>query len=678
MKLRFQLTLAFLLLAVVPLMGISVYSYFSSIRAYRQAVEEEAGTLAQEMGGRMESMRADMNRRIGRLGSFPFRELMALSTSSGSPQESRALMSKLVSEMGDSAPYIDSLEFTPRALLPAAAPPPPETAGKAATTRRLPPHPKPPTSDRAAALALESARRMILHIPPWLQESANPQSSATNPTGTPAPNPDYRIVVEEFRKSADALKAAVEAEMKAGEKLREARETAQRESAAAAEKGLDVRTQEGPEGNVTAHVRTGQLFTNVLSRSRHRPGDIPFAIDSEGRVHTANPADQTKLAAMNLLPSEAGVKTQARVAAEGDWVYVTRKEQGSNTTFGVARPIGEGLAEIRYTAARNLGYGLAMVGLALIGILPLSGRMTRNLDLLTKGATELAKGDLSVRVPVKTKDEFGKLAETFNRMAHDLGEHQKQLIEQEKLQNELEMCRRIQAELLPRRPFRSSFVEAQGLSIPARQVGGDFFNYFALRDNEVALVVGDVSGKGIAAALLMANLQATLEARVPLGTDLADLAYRLDGEIADNTPPEVYVAVFIAILDEKTGTLRYVNAGHHPQFLLYADGSVERLESTGRPLGILPGRPYEERKVSLKPGDSLFLYTDGLVEAENAAGVPFGLERLQVLLVELRGGRAENVLSSIEQRLNEHRAGLESSDDATMMVLKVGAVGTGA
>jgi serine phosphatase RsbU (regulator of sigma subunit) len=677
MKLRVQLTLAFLFLAVVPLTGISVYNYFSSIKAYRQAVEEEAGTLAMEMGGRMESMRADMNRRIGRLGSFPFRELMALNMRSGSPEESQALMSKLLSEMGDSAAYIDSLEFTPRAPLPPIPPSPAKPVAKTAPIVRRHSVPAAPSPDKIAALAMESARRMILHIPPTLQEPASPQTPETiRPL---AANPEYRIVVEEIRKSAEALKNAVEAERKAGEAMRLAREKAGHEGAAAgAEKGLDVHMQEGPEGNVTARVRSAQLFRSVLSRGRRRPDDIPFAIDADGKVQTADPADQPKLSAMSLFPPESGVKTETRQAAQRDWVVVTRKEQGSNLTFGVARPIGEGLAQIRYTAVRNLGYGLAMVGLALIGILPLSGRMTRNLSVLTRGAEELAKGNLQVRVPVKTKDEFGRLAETFNRMVHDLGEHQKHLIEREKLQNELEMCRKIQAELLPRRPFKSGFVEAQGVSIPAREVGGDFFNYFAMPGDDVALLVGDVSGKGIAAALLMANFQATLEVRVPLGTDLAELARQLDGEVADNTPPEVYVTVLMAILDQKTGTLRYVNAGHHPQFALYADGTVERLESTGRPLGILPGGPYEEKTISLKPGDSLFFYTDGLVEAENAAGVPFGLERLQALLVEGRGGNADNVLSSIEHRLCEHRAGLESADDATMMVLKVGAVGSGA
>ena len=677
MKLRAQLTLAFLLLAVVPLTGLSVYYYYSSIRAYRQAVEEEGGALAQEMGGRMESMRADMNRRIGRLGSFPFRELMALNMRSGSPEETRALISKLQSEMGDSAAYIDSLEFTPRAPLPA-PPPASQTGRRTPQAKTRIPVPKPPASDKAAALAMESARRMILHIPPLLQEQANQQKPDASRPGAPAANPDYRIVIEEIRKSAEALRSAVEAQKRADETMRLPPETSGHESPpVGSEKGMDVRMQKGADGNVTARVRSSQLFRSILSRGRRRPNDIPFAIDTEGKVHTADPADQPKLAALELVSSGSGVKTQTREAAQRDWVVVTRKEQGSDLTFGVARPIGEGLVQIRYTAARNLAYGLGMVGLALIGILPLSRRMTRNLDVLTKGAEQLAKGNLQVRVPVRTKDEFGSLAQTFNRMVQDLGEHQRHLIEREKLQNELEMCRKIQAELLPHRPFKSGFVEARGVSIPAREVGGDFFNYFAMPGGDMALLVGDVSGKGIAAALLMANFQATLEVRVPLGTDLADLASRLDVEIADSTPPEVYITLFMAILDGKAGTLRYVNAGHHPQFALYADGTVDRLESTGRPLGILPGAPYAERTISIKPGDSLFLYTDGLVEAENAAGVPFGLEQLQALLVELRGRGADNVLSSVEQRLREHRAGVEPTDDATMMVLKVGAAEAG-
>jgi sigma-B regulation protein RsbU (phosphoserine phosphatase) len=142
-------------------------------------------------------------------------------------------------------------------------------------------------------------------------------------------------------------------------------------------------------------------------------------------------------------------------------------------------------------------------------------------------------------------------------------------------------------------------------------VGGDFFNYFELPGGNLALLVGDVSGKGVAAALLMASLQATLSARLPLATSLSDMAEQLDDEIARSTPPELFLTLFVAVLNSQERTLRYVNAGHNTQYVLLGDGRLHRLESTGRPLGLLPGGGYVEQSITLDVGDSIFLYTDG-------------------------------------------------------------------
>jgi sigma-B regulation protein RsbU (phosphoserine phosphatase) len=300
--------------------------------------------------------------------------------------------------------------------------------------------------------------------------------------------------------------------------------------------------------------------------------------------------------------------------------------------------------------------------------------MTRNLSTLTHGAEQLARGDLQTRVVVKTRDEIGQLALAFNRMAGELSENQKHLVEQERLRKELEMCRKIQEELLPRKTLRSGVVEVKGVSIPAQEVGGDFFNYFPMARGDVALLVGDVSGKGLPAALLMANLQATIQARLPLERDLAKLANELDWEIQSGTPAEVYLTLFIAILETKSRTLRYVNAGHNPQFALRADGSAERFESTGRPLGILSGAGYVERSVPLNDGDSLFFYTDGLVESENPAGEEFGMERLEKLLLEERARGLEGVLAKVEQAARDFRDNVDAADDATMVLVKIGSV----
>ena len=407
------------------------------------------------------------------------------------------------------------------------------------------------------------------------------------------------------------------------------------------------------------------LLRAILSSAERRQGAIPFALDRERRLYAPDPADEAALLALGVVPGKRATRADA-----GDWVVGMRGDPETGIQIGVARPVGPALTEIRRTAARNLMIGLALAAVALLGILPLSRRMTRHLASLTHGAERLAAGDLDVRVPVPHGQEFRHLAQTFNRLARDLRTNQEKLLEQERLRKELEIGRRIQEELLPRGRLRAPFAEVGGVSIPAREVGGDFFNYFPLSDREVAILVGDVSGKGVPAALLMASLQATIRARLALERDLARLVDALDREMASEEPLAPYYTLFLGVLEGDTGCLRYVNAGHNTQFVVRRDGGAERLHSTGRPPGLYPGGGYEEGRVNMRDEDGLFLFTDGLVESEDEGGEPFGMDRLEALLKVQRTQELGALLARVDAAVREHRGPADAADDATMVALR--------
>jgi serine phosphatase RsbU (regulator of sigma subunit) len=409
----------------------------------------------------------------------------------------------------------------------------------------------------------------------------------------------------------------------------------------------------------------GTLFT-ATARDR---GEIPFALASDGQMYAPSDAERERLTAIGVAELKPSAPLETTVL--DDWMVVALGDQaGLGLTFGIARPMGDSFRELRSTTMRNAGIGLGFIALAFIGIVPISSRLTRNLETLTEGARRIAAGDFRARVDVTSRDEVGRLAETFNQMAAAVERHEAAAVQQERIRKELELGRRIQHDMLPRGPLRFGLSEITGVSVPAREVGGDFFNYFQLESGEVALVVGDVSGKGVGAALLMANLQASLRSRLALGQDLAALAHQLDVDAEGATPGELYATLFVGVLDPATRELRYVNAGHHPQYVLRQGGGLERMTATGLPIGLLAGRPYEERRLTLQPADVLFFYTDGCIEAENEAGDMLDRERLEAILASSRG--SDDVLAHVEAAVRRFSGRREPSDDTAMMVARIG------
>ena len=434
---------------------------------------------------------------------------------------------------------------------------------------------------------------------------------------------------------------------------------------------LNVRMERDGEvvQQVNAEINLPNLLATVFANTRRDSGEIPFAVGKDGHLYAPNETDRAKLATLDL----SRVDDTPGTKRAGDWVVVTMPDRsGAGLRFGIARPVGNLLNDLRRTTARNAGLGLLFIGLALVGMVPLSGRLTRNLSSLTDGVGRIAKGDYGARVPVKSRDEIGRLAAAFNQMAADVEQHQRSAVEQERIRRELELGRRIQSDMLPRTPLQFGLTEVKGVSVPAREVGGDFFNYFALDSGLVALLVGDVSGKGVGAALLMANIQASLRTRFALGQELAAIANAIDHDIEANAPGPLYATLFMAIFDPATRRMRYVNAGHHPQFVLRTNGRIEKMSSTGMPVGLFAGHGYEELDVQLAPGDLLFFYTDGCVEMENDQEEMFGSERLEALVAASGRNSADEVLVTVERAISTFRGGRDLFDDATMMAVRVG------
>jgi serine phosphatase RsbU (regulator of sigma subunit) len=436
---------------------------------------------------------------------------------------------------------------------------------------------------------------------------------------------------------------------------------------------MDVRLMQNGQvvGEVNAEMNLPNLLATVFTTTRREKGEVPFAVDKSGSIYAPAEADRQVITGLNTAASRADTPPGTTVLP--NWVIVTAADPtGTGLKFGIARPVGDALDDLRRSSARNAGLGVGLIGLALIGIVPLSSRLTRNLSVLSDGVNRIAAGDYRARVDVKSTDEVGKLAAAFNRMAADVERHERAAIEQERLTRELELGRQIQHEMLPQTPLQVGCIDVRGESVPAKEVGGDFYNYFTTSSGQVALLVGDVSGKGVGAALLMANLQASLRTRLTLDQDLVSLARQLDCDVGASTPGAVYSTLFVGLLDPATRTMTYVNAGHNPQLVVRRGGALEHMSSTGMPIGLLAGHGYADRSVRLEAGDVVFFYTDGCVEAENPAGDLFSLERLEAFLTGLQTGSGNDILSGVGQALTEFRAGREPLDDATMMVVSVG------
>ena len=262
----------------------------------------------------------------------------------------------------------------------------------------------------------------------------------------------------------------------------------------------------------------------------------------------------------------------------------------------------------------------------------------------------------------------GLVTYTYEQMRIQM---EQEAAERGKLEYEMNIARDIQMELLPKTFPKLTGLDMFAFTVPARHVGGDCYDVIDIGGGRLAITIGDVSGKGTPAAILMANVQAAVrvlsESRVPA----VELITRVNKLVHGYTEDGVFITFFYSILDTRTGQVVYVNAGHNPPCILRRDGSREYLDRGGLVIGVMPNSEYEEGHATLFAGDDLVLYTDGVTEAENTEDEMFGEERLEQLLVEHRHASAREIEEEVYRSVKDFAAGAPQTDDLTMVIVKM-------
>ena len=243
-------------------------------------------------------------------------------------------------------------------------------------------------------------------------------------------------------------------------------------------------------------------------------------------------------------------------------------------------------------------------------------------------------------------------------------------LERERLERELALASEIQQRFQPTAPPHITGYELQGISFPCYEIGGDYYDFIEREDGRLVIALGDVSGKGTAAALLMSSLHAAIHAQSASHDSLVATISAVNRYLADNIPANRFVTLFYAELDPESGSMSFLNAGHNPPLIVHSAGTVEQLASGGLPLGIKPDAEYREGRTQLQPGDVLVIYSDGVTEAVSPTGEEFGPTRLYEVVSRNVEASAAGIRDRIESSLTKFAQGTSAADDITLVIVK--------
>lgn len=357
--------------------------------------------------------------------------------------------------------------------------------------------------------------------------------------------------------------------------------------------------------------------------------------------------------------------------------------------------LGEFVTGVTYIL---LGIAIFFAVIELIALI-IGTRMTRTATAavadLYDATRHVDRGDFSHRIPVKSNDQLADLALSFNSMTASIEKLMLEQREKQRLENDLAIAKEVQDQLFPRQVSELESLEVHGFCRPARTVSGDYYDFLAASSHKMILAVGDISGKGISAALLMATIHSAVRAyslesmpqlREPVavgavagsgrmmatwpeGTEVSPgaLLGLLNHQLFESTPPEKYATLFLAIYDGRTRALTYSNGGHLPPILIGKDGGVRRLEAGGTVVGLFDGMTYDEDSVEMHPGEVFLAYSDGVTEPENDFG-EFGEQRLIDIVRENRNLPLAQISQLVTAAVDTWIGDKEQPDDVTLVL----------
>ncbi len=375
---------------------------------------------------------------------------------------------------------------------------------------------------------------------------------------------------------------------------------------------------------------------------------------------------------------EGFVPYQSTYLNQDSWMYYASLPS-AGWSMGVVFPEEELFADIRNLHNRVLIIGITGFVFLFLVIVLISGTITRPIRSLAETTTAIAKGNLDIELPkVKSNDEIGELSRSFENMRDALKEYISNLTEttkaKERIESELKIAHTIQMSFLPKHfppfPEKVEFDIYASLE-PAKEVGGDLYDFFLLNEEYLFFSVGDVADKGVPAALFMAVTKTLMKGIAEQGINPAEVLMKVNNELAQDNDTSMFVTVFCAILNYKTGELIFSNAAHNPPVLVRKGEKAEWLKlPDGFLLGPMEDTEYQTKTLQLNPGDMIVTYTDGVNEAMNPEKKLYSNERLLQNVEKFKNESPEHMVKNMMQSVHEYAAGEPQSDDITLMAVQ--------